>query len=212
MYSSYYAVLALALMPLLAPACTLANDPTIHMVTYIMLRPPPRSGSSTAEAAGGASRKDAGTCCFQILQRTAPATSSSYLATGRSAGPRRPRRCGPQQAIPRPRCASLIAAIDDRLCVRLRRRAERRRQLGLCGDACGCARKRSRQDPASAEGSPTEPQGAGICVSMSRIRKHAPTISPSWRTGRISPPTTPTSSPRDTRAFVRADADYWRAL
>src|SRR5262247_4735794 len=80
---SIYAVLALALMPLVAAQPGRAQDnPTIHMVSYIDVAP-----AAKEQAAGllrplaEASRKDAGNLLFQILQRTAPANQFVILAT-----------------------------------------------------------------------------------------------------------------------------------
>src|SRR6266581_614000 len=120
MHSSYYAVLALALMPLLAAQPARAqNDPTIHMVTYIDVAPATKDqAAATLRPLAEASRKDAGNLLFQILQRTAPAHQFVIVATWKD-----------QQALDAHDAAAhskqfrsqidslLIAPIDDRLCI-----------------------------------------------------------------------------------------------
>jgi quinol monooxygenase YgiN len=120
MHSSYYAVLALALMPVLAAQPARAqNDPAIHMVTYIDVAPAAKDqAAALLKPLAEASRKDAGNLLFQILQRTAPAHQFVILATWKD-----------QQALDAHDAAAhskqfrgqvephLIAPIDDRLCV-----------------------------------------------------------------------------------------------
>jgi quinol monooxygenase YgiN len=120
MHSSYYAVLALAFMPLVAAQPARAqNDPTIHMVTYIDVAPAAKDqAAALLKPLAEASRKDAGNLLFQILQRTAPAHQFVILATWKD-----------QQALDAHDAAAhsmqfrghvephLIAPIDDRLCV-----------------------------------------------------------------------------------------------
>jgi quinol monooxygenase YgiN len=115
-----YAVLALALMPIVAAQPARAqNDPTIHMVTYIDVAPAAKDqAAALLKPLAEASRKDAGNLLFQILQRTAPAHQFVILATWKD-----------QQSLDAHAAAAhnkqfriqvdplLIAPIDDRLCI-----------------------------------------------------------------------------------------------
>jgi len=117
---SIYAVLALALMPLVAAQPARAqNDPTIHMVTYIDVAPTAKDqAAALLKPLAEASRKDTGNLLFQILQRTAPAHQFVIVATWKD-----------QQALDAHDTAAhskqfrsqvdplLIAPIDDRLCI-----------------------------------------------------------------------------------------------
>jgi len=117
---SIYAVLALALMPLVAAQPARAqNDPTIHMVTYIDVAPTAKDqAAALLKPLAEASRKDTGNLLFQILQRTAPAHQFVIVATWKD-----------QQALDAHGAAAhskqfrsqvdplLIAPIDDRLCI-----------------------------------------------------------------------------------------------
>jgi quinol monooxygenase YgiN len=115
-----YAVLALALVPLMAAQPAHAqNDPTIHMVSYIDVAPAAKDqAAALLRPLAEASRKDAGNLLFQILQRTAPAHQFVIVATWKD-----------QQALDAHNAAAhskqfrsqveplLIAPIDDRLCI-----------------------------------------------------------------------------------------------
>jgi len=115
-----YAVLALALVPLLAAQPAHAqNDTTIHMVTYIDVAPAAKDqAAALLRPLAEASRKDAGNLLFQILQRTEPAHQFVIVATWKD-----------QQALDAHDAAAhskqfrsqvaplLIAPIDDRLCI-----------------------------------------------------------------------------------------------
>ena len=117
---SIYAVLALALMPLVAAQPARAqSDPTIHMVTYIDVAPAAKEqAAALLKPLAEASRKDTGNLLFQILQRTAPAHQFVIVATWKD-----------QQALDAHDTAAhskqfrsqvdplLIAPIDDRLCI-----------------------------------------------------------------------------------------------
>jgi quinol monooxygenase YgiN len=117
---SIYAVLALALMPLVAAQPGRAQDnPTIHMVSYIDVAPAARDqAAALLRPLAEASRKDAGNLLFQILQRTAPTHQFVIVATWKD-----------QQALDAHDAAAhnkqfrseinphLIAPIDDRLCI-----------------------------------------------------------------------------------------------
>jgi quinol monooxygenase YgiN len=115
-----YAVLALALVPLVAAQHARAqNDPTIHMVSYIDVAPAAKDqAAALLRPLAEASRKDAGNLLFQILQRTAPAHQFVIVATWKD-----------QQVLDAHNAAAhskqfrsqveplLIAPIDDRLCI-----------------------------------------------------------------------------------------------
>src|SRR3954452_20165084 len=115
-----YAVLALALVPLLAAQPARAqNDPTIHVVTYIDVAPAAKDqAAALLQPLAEASRKDAGNLLFQTLQRTAPTHQFVIVATWKD-----------QQALDAHNAAAhskqfrsqvdplLIGPIDDRLCI-----------------------------------------------------------------------------------------------
>jgi len=115
-----YAILALALVPLVAAQPARAqNDPTIHMVSYIDVAPAAKNqAAALLRPLAEASRKDAGNLLFQILQRTEPANQFVIVATWKD-----------QQALDAHDAAAhskqfrsqvvphLIAPIDDRLCI-----------------------------------------------------------------------------------------------
>jgi len=115
-----YAILALALVPLVAAQPARAqSDPTNHMVTYIDVAPAAKDrAAALLRPLAEASRKDAGNLLFQILQRTAPAHQFVIVATWKD-----------QQALDAHDAAAhskqfrsqidplLIAPIDDRLCI-----------------------------------------------------------------------------------------------
>ena len=115
-----YAILALALVPLVAAQPARAqNDPTIHMVSYIDVAPAAKNqAAALLRPLAEASRKDAGNLLFQILQRTEPANQFVIVATWKD-----------QQALDAHDAAThskqfrnqveplLIAPIDDRLCI-----------------------------------------------------------------------------------------------
>ena len=119
MHSSY-AVLALALVPLVAAQPARAqSDPTMHMVTYIDVAPAAKDqAAALLRPLAEASRKDAGNLLFQILQRTAPTHQFVTVATWKD-----------QQAVDAHDAAAhskqfrsqidplLIGPIDDRLCI-----------------------------------------------------------------------------------------------
>jgi len=115
-----YAILALALVPLVAAQPARAqSDPTNHMVTYMSVAPAAKDrAAALLRPLAEASRKDAGNLLFQILQRTAPAHQFVIVATWKD-----------QQALDAHDAAAhskqfrsqidplLIAPIDDRLCI-----------------------------------------------------------------------------------------------
>ncbi len=115
-----YAVLALALMPLVAAQPARAqNDPTIHMVTYIDVAPATKDqAAATLRPLAEASRKDAGNLLFQILQRTAPAHQFVIVATWKDQQTLEAHDAAAHSKQFRSQIDSLlIAPIDDRLCI-----------------------------------------------------------------------------------------------
>src|SRR6185436_11163924 len=115
-----YAILALALVPLVAAQPARAqSDPTNHMVSYIDVAPAAkRQAAALLRPLAEASRKDAGNLQFQILQRTAPAHQFVVLAIWKD-----------QRSLDTHAAAAhtkefhnqlgslLIAPVDDRLCI-----------------------------------------------------------------------------------------------
>jgi quinol monooxygenase YgiN len=117
---SIYAVLALALVPLVsAQPAHAQNDPTIHMVTYIDVAPAAKDqAAALLKPLAESSRKDAGNLLFQILQRTAPAHQFVILATWKDQQSLDAHDTAAHSKQFRSQVEShLIAPIDDRLCI-----------------------------------------------------------------------------------------------
>ena len=123
------AVLAAALLlPAATPSALAqgAGDPTVYMVSYIEVVPSAtRQMTGLLKELAGPSRKDAGMLRFDVLQRTSPTSEFAIYSVWKDQQALTAHTAAAHEKQFRDKVqASLIAPIDDRLCVPLNAGAE----------------------------------------------------------------------------------------